>query len=456
MPRATSFTAERREATQYWNELLASCGDPDGLAESLVAAQREQGLWLGDRPFCSVARPRLVAAAEMVVEEHAATHLCSALKKVHDRVLAERTLREAYLGHFEEWAQTILALEPRAHEAWSILRLDSFLTEEGLRFVEANGDIPMGSVGNDGVIRLFQDLELYKRFRERYDVRPNLVNFGMVHTFMHAWQSWGGTGTPRICILSFPGGMQDTFAQLNEAALRAQGFEATAVYPADLDFDGHRLRARGQVVDLVYRLQHYFDVLERRDEMEPLLGAVKAEAVCMVNPFRSAVLSNKSLFALLTDPEHDFGFSATEQEAIRAHIPWGRTLRDGRSTGPQGERIDLVEWVLAHRDELVLKPTHDAGGTGVELGWACGESEWGAAVARALAEDSVVQRRVGETLDVYPRLEPGFPLETFYEDTDPFVFPGGYVAVFDRISSAEITNVARGGSIVPTFVIDPR
>ena len=454
--RPTSFSSERREATQFWNELLAGCADPDGLAESLVDAQREQGLWLGDRPFCSVARPRLVAAAEMVVEEHAATYLTSALRKVHDGVLADRELCRTHLGHFDDWAQAILRMEPRAHEAWSILRLDSFLTEDGLRFVEANGDIPMGSVGNDGSLRLFRELEIYPAFTERYEVRPNLVNFGMVHTFMHAWQSWGGTGTPRICIVSFEGGMQDTFAQLNERALRDQGFAATAVYPEDLDWDGRRLRARGDPVDLVYRLQHYFDVLERPDEMEALLQAVKAEAVCMVNPFRSALMSNKSLFALLTDPEHDFGFSATEAAAIRAHVPWGRTMRGGRSTDPDGLGIDLVDWVLAHKDELVLKPTHEASGTGVELGWTCDDAAWSAAVSKALQEDFVVQHRVGETLDEYPRLEPGFPLETFYEDTDPFVFPGGYVAVFDRISSAQITNVARGGSMVPTFVIDPK
>lgn len=454
--RTTSFSAERREATKYWNELLAGCADPHGLAESLIEAQREEGLWLDDRPFCSVARPRLVAAAEMVVEEHAATCLTSALRKVHDAVLAGDVLRRAGLGRFEEWAQAIIGLEPRAHEAWSILRLDSFLTDEGLHFVEVNGDIPMGSVGNDGAIRLFRDLEIFPAFAARYEVRPNLVNFGMVHTFMHAWQSWGGTGTPRICIVSFEGGMQDTFARLNERALREQGFEATAAYPQDLEWDGRRLRARGEPVDLVYRLQHYFDVLDRPAEMEPLLQAVRAEAVCMVNPFRSALMSNKSLFALLTDAACDFGFSATEAAAIRAHVPWGRTLHDGASTDPEGRPIDLVAWVLAHKDELVLKPTHDAGGAGVELGWTCDPGAWEAAVGRALQEDSVVQRRVGETLDEYPRLEPGFPLETFYEDTDPFVFPGGYVAVFDRVSSAQITNVARGGSMVPTFVIDPK
>ncbi len=122
--------------------------------DSLVDQQREQGLWLGKRPFCSVARPRLVAAAEMVAEEHAVTYLSSALRKVHDAVLEGRELCAAsHLGRFDDWAAAILCLEPRAHEAWSILRWDSFLTDEGLRFVEVNGDIPMGSVGHDGAGR---------------------------------------------------------------------------------------------------------------------------------------------------------------------------------------------------------------------------------------------------------------------------------------------------------------
>ena len=175
-----------------------------------------------------------------------------------------------------------------------------------------------------------------------------------------------------------------------------------------------------------------------------------------VNPFRSAVTSHKGLFALLSDPSYDFGFSTEEQVTIAAHVPWGRCLRDGRSTDAEGRPVDLVAHVLANREELVIKPAHEAGGSGVRLGWTCDDAEWEAAVTEALEADCVVQRRVDPTRDEYPRLEKGFPLETFYEDTDPFVFPGGYVAVLDRVSSAEITNVARGGSMVPTFVIDPR
>ena len=109
-----------------------------------------------------------------------------------------------------------------------------------------------------------------------------------------------------------------------------------------------------------------------------------------------------------------------------------------------------------HKENLVLKPAHAAGGKGVCLGWKCDESQWAEALREAVDGEYIVQEKVEVTREGYPLLENGFALREFFEDTDPFCFPGGYSAVVSRISSAEITNVAQGGSIVPTFVIDAR
>lgn len=450
------FIAQRREATEYWISLLHSCADPDALVETLVEAQKARDLWRDDRPYCTVARPRLVATAEMVAEEYAVTQLSTAMLKVRDRVLADAELRATHLGHFDEWAADILALEPRRVDTRTILRFDSFLTPEGLRFVEVNGDIPMGTQSNDTLVRLMQDLEVFPAFRQRYEVRPALANLGVGQALVNAWRRWGGVATPRICVLSRPGGLEDHNAQANARMLAFAGFDVTHAHAEDLELSGGKLRAKGHGVDVVYRAMRVNECLESRDELAPLLEAVRREAVCMVNPFHTAVISNKSLFALLSDPSCDFGFTPDEQEVIHAHVPWGRTLRDARSTDPQGRAIDLVEYVLTHKDELVVKPAHEAGGAGVNLGWNFSDAEWADVVTEALAIDSVVQYRIGEAVDEYPVLEKGFRVEKFYEDTDPFLFPSGYVAVLNRISSVEITNVSRGGSIVPTFVIEPR
>ena len=451
----THFSAARREAAAYWNDLLGGVADQQAFIDAFLATQKERGLWHGDRALCGVARPRLIAAAEMIAEEHAVTHLATAVRKVVDRVFDDAELRASHLGHFDDWAADVLALEPRRHENRTILRFDSFLSPHGLHFVEVNGDIPMGTQSNDALVRIVQDLEIYPAFRDRYEVRPALANIGFGGALMHSWRDQGGCATPRICILSHAGGLEDQNAQQDAWILQFTGFDATHAYAEDLEFRDGKLRAKGRVVDVVYRALRVFDCLERRDELAPLLEAVRHDAVCMVNPFHSAVVSNKSLFALLTDPSCSFGFTADEEQAIRAHVPWGRTVRDARSTDPQGKPVDLVEYILAHKDGLVLKPAHEAGGAGVCLGWTCSSSEWETAVADSLAVDSVVQCRIDVAVSEYPALEAGFPVEKFYEDTDPFLFPHGYVAVLNRISAAEITNVSRGGSIVPTFVIEP-
>jgi len=447
---------QRREAILRWNDLLAACADPAAVIDTILGLQQDRGLAWAGKPLCGVARPRFVTAAEMGQEHRAVIHLSTAVRKIRNAVLADERLRADHLPGFDEWLASIAALEPRARAPRSILRFDSFTTPGGLRFVELNGDIPMGSVANDGLVAVFRELGFYAAFEARYDVRPDLVQLGMIQTFLHVWQAEGGRGMPRMCVLSFPGGIEDVFAALNAVDLAKLGIEITAAHPEDLELRGGKLRAHGRVVDLVYRIMHLGDCLRRAAEIAPLLQAVKQGAVCLVNPFRSAVLSHKYLFALLTDGRHDFGFTRNEQAVIGAHVPWGRVLRGGPSSDPQGRPIDLLEYVSNHRDDLVLKPAHEAGGAGVHLGWRCDQAAWDGVVAAAAGAQWVVQERIDVTREEYPLLEAGFPLREFFEDTDPFHFPGGYTAVMNRISSAEVTNVALGGSIVPTFVVDAR
>lgn len=446
----------REDAIKHWNELLWASPDHGAIVDAIAGTQRRGGMALGDRPFCNVARPRFVTREEMATEHRAVSHLARAARRVRDAVLDDQKLHAAYLGTLDRWVGTILPLEPRVPDVRSILRFDSFTSEKGIKFVELNGDIPMGSVCNDGIVPIFRALPFFERFIERYDVRPNLVQVGMTQTFLHAWQAWGGTGTPRICVAAFHGHMEEVFAELNVREMTKLGLDAVLAGPEDMDYRDGKLLCKGRAVDVLYRIMHTDDCLAEAGAIRPILDAVKDRAVCMVNPFRSELLSHKFLFALLTDDAHDFRFTKEEAASIKAHVPWGRILTEGRTTGPEGETVDLVEYVAGHRENLVLKPAHAAGGEGVRLGWTTDEATWAAAVRDALDGGHVVQEKVEVTRETYPALEVGFPLRDYYEDTDPFHFPGGYSSVMTRVSAAEITNMAQGGSIIPTFVLDPR
>jgi hypothetical protein len=106
---------------------------------------------------------------------------------------------------------------------------------------------------------------------------------------------------------------------------------------------------------------------------------------------------------VLTNERHAALFSSSEQAAIRAHVPWTRVVRDGR-TQHKEESIDLLEFTRANRDRLVLKPNDDYGGHGIYIGWATDEAGWNEAMQTALADgDYLVQERVPTAREVFQR-----------------------------------------------------
>jgi uncharacterized circularly permuted ATP-grasp superfamily protein len=121
--------------------------------------------------------------------------------------------------------------------------------------------------------------------------------------------------------------------------------------------------------------------------------------------------------------------------------------------------VDLVPYIVAERERMVLKPNDDYGGKGVLLGWECEPAAWESAVRTALAEPYIVQERMVLPVEPFPGLAgSGIELGERIVDTAPFVFNGAQVdGCLTRISTASLVNVtAGGGSTVPTFVVEPR
>jgi uncharacterized circularly permuted ATP-grasp superfamily protein len=174
----------------------------------------------------------------------------------------------------------------------------------------------------------------------------------------------------------------------------------------------------------------------------------------VINPFANDVMGHKSVFTMLTDPTLDLGLTSAERNAVRNHVPWTRRL----SSNGSGETETTVspDYVIEHQSSLVVKPVFDSSGHGVHLGWECDPHEWEQIVAQACDEEYIVQRRIWAHRERFPRNEPGFPLERFYVDTDPYVFRRRIGGVLVRLSRDGITNLAAGGSVVPTFLVVPR
>jgi uncharacterized circularly permuted ATP-grasp superfamily protein len=181
---------------------------------------------------------------------------------------------------------------------------------------------------------------------------------------------------------------------------------------------------------------------------------VRERSVCVANSFRVQMLFKKATFALLDDPANERLFTPEEVAALRRHIPWTRKLREGHTTY-RGRKVDLLEFAILHRDQLVLKPNGDYGGRGVTLGWECTEEKWRQAIDDALGASFVVQERVEVLQQTFPTLINGeVKFEDRYVDFDPYTWAGEEVeGAGIRLSSSALLNVtAGGGSATPLLI----
>jgi uncharacterized circularly permuted ATP-grasp superfamily protein len=157
--------------------------------------------------------------------------------------------------------------------------------------------------------------------------------------------------------------------------------------------------------------------------------------------------------ALLSDDRYAGLYTQSQRAAIAKHIPWTRKVREGHATYA-GKVVDLGDFIMAHREQLVLKPNDEYGGKGVVLGWTIDQHEWEQSFLTALESSYVVQERVPVPRYPFPVVLGRMHFLDLSIDHNPYLFWGGVSGCLARVSSSALLNVTAGaGSVVPTYVI---
>jgi hypothetical protein len=447
------------EAVSYYHELLSR----DSLSES-SRAMLDEGfeqakLIFGGRRLSPYLRPHFVREEDFTRVTAICETVWSAIQKVKDAALADDAI-VALLG-LTERERELVRIDPGYREVAPSARLDSFLTEQAYSFVELNGESPAGIAYADVAAEVFLALPVMREFGERFHVRPLFGRGLMLEVLLASYEEFLGhrpERKPRIAIVDLRGLPTQKEFELFREFFEKQGFSATICAPDELEFTGNRLRAGDFEIDIVYKRLLVNEYLPLAAEYPALLEAYRAGVVCLVNSFRSKLIHKKALFAVLTDERYRTLFSEAECSAIAAHVPWTRKVSAG-STTYQGAAIDLLEFLIANRERLVLKPNDDYGGHGITIGWNTDESSWAAALQSALANGQyLAQERVHTARETFPALQPDGSVRFAEQlvDLDPLLFNGRVGSAFTRLSHTELANVTSGGGMVPTFIINAK
>jgi hypothetical protein len=446
-------------AIDRYHELLSSGGLAAETYEVLTRQQRDRGLFFGDRPLCSVLRPRFFTPQQHRFLQERVKLLLGAFRKAYLRAIADAPFRSQF--GLLDWEEELIRFDPGYSEPSPVSRLDAFYLPDSqeLRFTEYNAETPAGAAYGDVLTEVFLSLPVMREFLREFNVVPLPERHNVLHALLGAWREFsGGRDLPRIAIVDWTDVPTVSEFRLSADFFRSHGIHTVITEPAALEYRGGKLYGEEGRIDLIYKRVLISELIERCGMQHPMVRAVTDGAVCMVNSFRCKILHKKASLAVLSDEINQDLFSAEEAAAIRDHIPWTRIVSD-RETTFEGKSVDLLDLILANRQRMVLKPNDEYGGTGIVLGWEVDESAWNAAVGKAQSEGHIVQDRIRIPTEPYPTYgEAGLSIDDRIMDTAPFVFHGAYMdGCLTRLSTESLVNVtAGGGSSLATFVVDPR
>lgn len=372
--------------------------------------------------------------------------------------LAERVARHAFGGDADVLFD-FLGL-PEAERHWMRLdpgppdvllsRLDAFMGPEGPRFIEINSDAPAGIGYGDRMADVFTRLPPFREFQSRHRLAYHPSLPATVDAVLSVPTR---TATPRVAIVDFADVKTRGDQLILQRAFEERGVRCVLADPRQMDLHDGWLWAGSERVDLVYRRALLPELLEKKDEVAPLLRAYDSRVAVFVNSFRCRFSEDKVFFALLTDEAFASLMTAKEKALVDRCVPWTRRVAE-RHTRRGGREVDLLPHVVEHRDELVLKPAHGYGGREVLIGSETAGAEWERAVQAACLGPWVVQERVAIPEEVFPVCEGGtLAFKSFKVNANPFYAGGAEVGAVARASAGTVINVSAGGGSVPVFVL---
>ena len=444
-------------AIEAWHQSATSAiGVESG--EWLNAELARRGLMFGNRPLCTVIRPRFLSRPQYGLMRERITILLRAFNTALEAALANRDILDQF--RLEDWERTLVLEDPKT-EASPVSRLDAFFSPDDgkLRFTEYNAETPAGSGYNDALTDLFLALPIMREFRTRFAVSPLPARHNVLHSLLKAYQRFsGGRTKPTIGILDWKEVPTMSEFRLYRDYFQSVGITCVIGDPREVEYRGGALYSDGVKIDLIYKRVLINELIAEGGLDHPMVRAVRDGAVCMTNPFRCKILHKKASLAVLSDERNDALFSAAEREVIAEHVPWTRIVEE-RKTVHDGRTIDLIPFIAGNKDRLVLKPNDDYGGAGVVLGWEVDATQWGVELTKAIGQPYIVQQRIGLPSELFPSLVDGaVVLADRIVDTAPFCFDGAFVeGCLTRVSTATLVNVtAGGGSTIPTLLVEPR
>ena len=403
--------------------------------------------------------PRLYDARTRQAFEHIAETTHAILVKVMRAYLENPAYRHVY--DLDERLVDLILL-PRGYDALlPFCRLDVFLDEDTLegRFCEFNADGSSGMNENREITASIVHTRPFEEFARRHTVGTcdRTLFDGWIEEFVSIYESYDlRVDSPRFAIVDFlENAIVDEFGVFKDLFEKA-GHPCSIADVRDLSFDGETLRdGQGNRIDAIWRRCVTNDIIDRWEESQPLIEAVRARKVALIGSFAGHLVHDKQIFGVLRMPETRALLTDEENDFIERFVPFTAFLDD--------EHVDVAR-VIADKDEWIIKPTDEYGSHDVFAGKDFDQTEWkeivaahagGAAGSPFLAQTYCTLYRT-PAIGLYGD-EEGFTTRTTVSCGNMsgiYVYNGRFAGIFSRLGPNPIISKATRGLTAASIWVD--
>ncbi len=416
------------------------------------------------KPVPCPVKPHFISPQQRQLMQGALRNLLSALNKFVDHWLQNEELQE--LWGVTPAEMDLYRVDPGYPGAIQIARLDGFLRDYDLQFLEFNCDSPGGTGYADVIHRAFLEMFDRNHMGSRHHISNRQRLLQLAQTIENCYREWrnrlelagedGRPVRPFVAVVDWRDVSTMPDIDITLAHLREHGLDAVFADPRDFDLRDDGLYLNDRRVDLVYK-RVIVKELVSDDKTHALRDAYLRGQLCMVNSPRSVIVGNKKIMAALHRPDVLPLFNGDERRAIENHVPWTAVLVDGHALF-KGFRVKLRDFVVDNKDQLVLKAAQSYGGKDVFLGFETSEEQWQGLVDQHILDNSwVVQQLVRIPKELFPEIRDGHAqMKLLNVNINPLGFGGEYAGAYTRVSEKNVINVSYGGGLVPAMTIEPR
>ena len=337
-------------------------------------------------------------------------------------------------------------------------RIDIFLTNEGVRMVESNCEIPGGS--EESYFLESEYLKIIQPKNVEQIPRLEIVYNTLMHYYKIQAKAKGLPVKDKLNIYLIQ--WQDEIERIQgEYAIlidyiKVKGHYCSVIDPNTLVIEDNCVKTPdGVFIDLIYR-RFTGDELPKYAEKswQMAIDLDKAD-VAIVNPFCTKRVDSKNIMVLFKDEQYDDVFPDELKEAlkiVREIIPWTKKIED--TIVVDGKEHKAKDYLINNRKNLVIKHANSYSSVDVFIGVDCDEKKWTEVVNEALKGDWIVQEIINlpETEIEYWEDNRIKNAKCIY-NVNPYMYDGKLGGFYVRASTNRLTSFKVGeiATVMPCF-----